>query len=74
MSAFGIDITLMQGCIVEQQITNFILENEYKKELRVVTEADEGKLKAAGEWIGKQVDRFIGLLKTWWGKNGTFCN
>lgn len=68
MSAFGIDITLMQGCIVEQQITNFILENEYKKELRVVTEADEGKLKAAGEWIGKQVDRFIGLLKTWWGK------
>jgi len=68
MSAFGIDITLMQGVIVEQQITNFILENEYKKELGVVTEAEDSKLKAAGEWIGKQVDRFIGLLKTWWGK------
>lgn len=68
MNTFGIDITLMQGVIVEQQITNFILENEYEKELGIVTEADEGKLKAAGEWIGKQVDRFIGLLKTWWGK------
>lgn len=68
MNTFGIDITLMQGVIVEQQITNFILENEYKKELGVVTEADEGKLKAASEWIGKQVDRFIGILKTWWGK------
>lgn len=68
MSAFGIDITLMQGVIVEQQITNFILENEYKKELGVVTEAEDSKLKAAGEWIGKQVDIFIGLLKIWWGK------
>ena len=68
MGAFGIDITLMQGVIVEQQITNFILENEYKKELGVVTEAEDSKLKAADEWIKKQVDRFIGLLKTWWGK------
>lgn len=63
MSAFGIDITLMQGVIVEQQITNFILENEYKKELGVVTEAEDSKLKAAGEWIGKQVDRFHRALK-----------
>lgn len=68
MSAFGIDITLMQGVIVEQQITNFILYNEYKKELGVVIEAEDSKLKAAGEWIEKQVDIFIGLLKTWWGK------
>lgn len=68
MSTFGINITLMQGVIVEQQITNFILENEYEKELGVVTEAEDSKLKAAGEWVGKQVDRFIEILKTWWGK------
>ena len=69
MDSFGINITLYQGMIVEQQITNFVLENEYNKELGVVTEADqESKLKAAGKWIKEKIDYFIGVIKTWFGK------
>lgn len=66
MDTFAINISLLQATIVEQQVTNFALENEYQKQLGVVTE--DSKLKAAGKWIKERIDHFIEIIKTWWGK------
>ena len=66
MDSFAMNLTLMQATIVEQQITNFVLENEYEKQLGLVTE--NSKLKAAWQRIKEKIDSFIGIIKTWFGK------
>lgn len=66
MDSFAMNLTLMQATIIEQQITNFVLENEYQKQLGIVTE--DSKLKAAWQWIKEKIDRFIEIVKTWFGK------
>lgn len=66
MDSFAMNLTLMQATIVEQQITNFVLENEYEKQLGLVTE--NSKLKDAGKWIKERIDHFIEIIKSWWSK------
>lgn len=66
MESFAMNLTLMQATIVEQQITNFVLENEYEKQLGLVTE--NSKLKDAGKWIKERIDHFIEIIKSWWSK------
>ena len=66
MDSFTMNLTLMQATIVEQQITNFVLENEYEKQLGLVSE--NSKLKDAGKWIKERIDHFINIIKTWFGK------
>ena len=66
-SCFSMDTTLLQATILEQQITQFILEKEYKNELGVPVneEADDDKnaLQKAGAWIKDKIDKFIALIK-----------
>lgn len=70
-TCFAMDTTLLQATILEQQITQFILEKEYKNELGVPVneEADDDKnaLQKAGAWIKDKIDKFIALIKRWFG-------
>lgn len=74
-SCFIMDTTLLQATILEQQITQFILEKEYKNELGVPVneEADDkNALQKAGAWIKDKIDKFIALIKRWAGIIGNF--
>ena len=75
-TCFAMDTTLLQATILEQQITQFILEKEYKNELGVPVneEADDDKnaLQKAGTWIKDKIDKFIALIKRWAGIIGNF--
>ncbi len=75
-SCFSMDTTLLQATILEQQITQFILEKEYKNELGIPVneEADDNKnaLQKAGAWIKDKIDKFIALIKRWAGIIGNF--
>ena len=75
-SCFSMDTTLLQATILEQQITQFILEKEYKNELGIPVneEADDDKnaLQKAGAWIKDKIDKFIALIKRWAGIIGNF--
>lgn len=66
MNDFAVNIAVMQGIIIEQNINYFILENQYEKELGVITEADQqNKFEAAKNWLKKKINDFIGIIKSW---------
>ena len=75
-SCFSMDTTLLQATILEQQITQFILEKEYKNELGIPineeTDDDKNALQKAGAWIKDKIDKFIALIKRWAGIIGNF--
>lgn len=68
-NCFAMDTTLLRATILEQQITQFILEKEYKNELGVPvneeTDDDKNALQKAGAWIKDKIDKFIALIKRW---------
>lgn len=60
---------LYEQQIINQQISYFVLKEEYEDANgRVVTEG----LHEAWEWIKDKVNKFIGVLKSWFGKIWTF--
>ena len=66
MNNFTINTLVMQGIIIEQNISYFILENKYQKELGFVTEADqESKFETAKNWIKKKISDFINIIRSW---------
>lgn len=60
---------LYEQQIINQQISYFVLKEDYEDiNGRVVTEG----LHEAWEWIKDKVNKFIGVLKSWFGKIWTF--
>lgn len=59
---------LYEQHIINQQISYFILREEYENERGYVTEG----LKEVGAWIKDKVDKFIKLIKSWFGKIWNF--
>lgn len=66
-----------KATIINQQVSAFVMQEEYNAScnsllygdsFNFLNEAEDSKLKQAGNWIKEKVGQFVKMIKTWLGK------